>query len=85
MFLDHFMGRNKSGIINLSSISATFDVGGAAHYHATKTFDDFFSRTVRSYLPHKLDILTVRPGRVTTPLVGNQTGPNYTTAEDTAK
>ena len=68
-------------MINLSSISATFDVGGAAHYHATKTFDDFFSRTISSYNKHKIDVITVRPGRVTTPMVGNQTGANYCTAE----
>ena len=79
------MQRQKSAIINLSSIASIVTSGGAAHYHATKTFDDFFSRTLGSYTKNKLDVLTVRPGRVTTAMVKNTTSFAHSTAEQTAK
>ena len=59
--------------------------GGSSNYHATKIFDDFFSRTIGSYMGDRVDVLTARPGRVTTPMLKNTTSLSHSTAQQTAK
>lgn len=63
--------RKFSGaIINLSSGAAQNLIKGSSHYSATKSFDDFFTRTI-AYEYLKIDFLSVRPYLVTTTLARN--------------
>ena len=79
------MKREKSGIINLSSTGALVVSNGSGHYLSTKVFDDFFSRTTGSYQKKKIDVLTVRPGRVTTPMLKNTVSMAHSSAQQTAE
>lgn len=59
----------RSIIINLSSIAAHFPTPTAANYPATKVFDDYFSKGIYFELNgNGVDVLTVRPGFVSTPI-----------------
>lgn len=84
LFLDNFMKREKSGIINLSSTAALIMTRGSGHYVSTKTFDDFLSRTVGSSQRNKIDVVAVRPGRVTTPMLKNAVSMAHSSAQQTA-
>lgn len=44
---------------------------GTAHYSATKTYDDYFSRSLSYEISSKTDVLTVRPFYVSTPMTKN--------------
>ena len=57
---------------------------GTAHYSATKTFDDFFSRALSYELYPTTDVLTVRPFYVSTPMTKNITSLTFCSASDTA-
>ena len=86
LFLEKFLKRgSRSGIINLSSAASMFSYKGTAHYSATKTYDDFFSRALEPEVRHKVDVLTVRPFYVTTPMTKKTTSFMHSTAEQTAK
>ncbi len=54
--------------------------GGVGHYSATKTFDDFFSQALEYEVRKKIDVLTVRPFYVTTPMTRNTTSLTHATA-----
>ena len=57
----------RSIIINLSSMVAHFATPGQANYPATKIFDDLFTKSIYYELkPKGVDVLTVRPGFVST-------------------
>ena len=76
--LPKLMKRTKpSAIINLSSVAGTMAFKGFATYCGGKAFDDFFSRTLseemnlynRAGKCPKIDVLSLRPAYVDTPLV----------------
>jgi len=48
-----------------------FSYAGTAHYSATKTFDDYFSRALEPEVRHKVDVLTVRPFYVSSSMTKN--------------
>lgn len=75
----------KSGIINLSSGAAIAVFKGACNYSATKTFDDFLSRAVEYELKPKVDVLTVRPYFITSPMTKNLSGFDFYTPETLGK
>ena len=61
----------RSLIINLSSLSTINPLPRMKHYGATKTFNDYFSKSLYYELQSKgIDVLTVAPGYVATPLTG---------------
>ncbi|KAL4476519.1 hypothetical protein ABPG74_010252 [Tetrahymena malaccensis] len=60
--------KQKSAIINLSSISCEFTVAGFAMYGASKSFNNYFSRSLSEEYKGKLDILSVKPSWVNTPM-----------------
>ena len=66
--------RNKSCIINLSSISSYFTMHGGAGYCSSKLYDDFLSRALAYEYRKKIDILSVKPNFVSTPLTRNMRG-----------
>jgi len=59
---------NKSGIINLSSISSEGPLPYFQLYAATKAFDDFLSLGLSIEYGNQIDIMSLRPGFVTTNL-----------------
>ncbi|KAL4476518.1 hypothetical protein ABPG74_010251 [Tetrahymena malaccensis] len=60
--------KQKSAIINLSSLSCNSPMVGYAMYGASKSFNDYFSRSLSEEYKGRLDILSVRPGWVNTPM-----------------
>jgi len=56
--------QNKSAIINLASIAATFPRTQAAIYSATKVFNDYLSRGLATLYPN-IDIISLRPKFIT--------------------
>lgn len=61
----------RSAIINMSSIAGTFPLPWSETYSATKAYIDFFTRSIERDVNHKIDMLSVRPCAVSTPLTGN--------------
>lgn len=59
---------SRSAIITLSSFSIYADLRGSANYCSTKLYNDIFSRSIEYECSHKIDLLSVRPALVTTPL-----------------
>jgi 17beta-estradiol 17-dehydrogenase / very-long-chain 3-oxoacyl-CoA reductase len=77
LLLPYMMRRKKPcAILNLSSVTGTIPMRNLALYSACKAFDDYFSRTLSEELAlyhgtrksTLIDILSVRPGFVNTPL-----------------
>ncbi|EAR88258.2 oxidoreductase, short chain dehydrogenase/reductase family protein (macronuclear) [Tetrahymena thermophila SB210] len=60
--------KQKSAIINLSSMSSYLIFAGFAMYGGTKSFNDYFSRSLSEEYKGKLDVLSVKPGWVNTPM-----------------
>lgn len=62
----------KSAIITLSSVTATHPCGNLAPYCASKAFNDVFSRCldIDNY-GGNIDILSIKAGGVTTPMLKN--------------
>lgn len=61
-----------SAIISLSSFASTFPLALSSVYSATKIFNDYLSRGIKSELiGHKVDVLSVRPLYVATPMTRN--------------
>ena len=58
----------KSAIVNVSSILGGKATPYAAMYTATKAFDDFLSRCLSIEYRNKIDLLSFRPGSVTSQL-----------------
>jgi Short-chain dehydrogenases of various substrate specificities len=56
--------KQKSAIINMASIAATFPRTRAAIYSATKVFNDYLSRGLRDLYPN-IDIISLRPKFIT--------------------
>jgi 17beta-estradiol 17-dehydrogenase / very-long-chain 3-oxoacyl-CoA reductase len=64
--INHFISRpKKSAIINLSSASAVIEMPYVTTYSSTKSFDHHFTLSLEIEYP-QLDILSVRPGYVST-------------------
>jgi 17beta-estradiol 17-dehydrogenase / very-long-chain 3-oxoacyl-CoA reductase len=76
---------NKSGLINMSSAAGMIIYQGTAHYSATKTYDDVFSESINLEVKNNIDVLTVRPFYVSTPMTKNTTSATHATASQTAK
>jgi short-subunit dehydrogenase len=60
----------KSGIINVSSVEAKYLDASDTVYASTKAFTDFFSRGLNFELKEKIDVLSLRPGTVSTKMTG---------------
>lgn len=58
---------------------------GTAHYSATKTYDDVFSEAINMEVNSKVDVLTVRPFYVSTPMTRNTVSATHALASQTAK
>ena len=73
----------KSAVLNLSSVVATQPFGSTPLYSSTKAFNDYLSRgTAHEYID-KIDIMSVRPGFVSTPLnFYREVGGDTITTED---
>ncbi|EAR88261.1 oxidoreductase, short chain dehydrogenase/reductase family protein (macronuclear) [Tetrahymena thermophila SB210] len=59
----------KSGIINLSSIATVISMGGFHVYTSTKTFNDYFSKSMGEEYKGFIDVMSLKPGFVDTPQV----------------
>jgi len=55
----------KSAIINVSSAESVYPLPYLALYSATKAFNDFFSRALAAEFKDSIDILSIRPFKVT--------------------
>ena len=70
--IQRFLKRNKkSAIINLSSSAIDVPYNGYHAYSASKAYDDYLSRCL-SYEYPKLDIISLRPSEVSTPMTSNK-------------
>ena len=61
--------KNKTAIINISSSASHRPLPYMGLYSATKVFDDYFSRALSLEYDGKVDVLSLRPSFVRTPLV----------------
>jgi len=61
----------RSAVINMASYAAMKPTPGMAIYAATKAFNDFISRALAEEFKDKIDFLSVRPKRVSTPMTEN--------------
>ncbi|CAD8167445.1 unnamed protein product [Paramecium octaurelia] len=66
--------RERSGVINLSSLTGRFAYPYYQVYCATKAFNDYFTRSLQIEVEN-VDFLSLRPGFVQTAMVKNQTDP----------
>ncbi|CAD8069712.1 unnamed protein product [Paramecium primaurelia] len=64
--------RQRSGVINLSSLTGRFAYPYYQVYSATKAFNDYFTRSLQIEVEN-VDFLSFRPGFVQTAMVKNQT------------
>lgn len=70
---------NHLGIINLSSFCGTLPQGFGAFYSATKSFDDFLSRSLsQEYSSEKIHVHSLRSLVVDTPLINKGSKENNT-------
>ncbi len=69
----------------MSSAAGMIIYQGTAHYSATKTYDDVFSESINLEVKNNIDVLTVRPFYVSTPMTKNTTSATHATASQTAK
>lgn len=63
--------KSRSAIITVSSFAAIFERPYEAAYAATKVFNDWLSRGIGGEYDN-IDIISVKPGLVSTKLVGNR-------------
>ena len=61
----------KGAIINLSSVTSLHPLPGFAIYGAAKCFNDYFSRAIGEEYKGELDVLSVQPGWVATPMTNH--------------
>ncbi|EAR88259.1 oxidoreductase, short chain dehydrogenase/reductase family protein (macronuclear) [Tetrahymena thermophila SB210] len=61
----------KSGIINLSSVSTVISMAGFHMYTGTKMFNDYFSKSMGEEYKGIIDVMSLKPGFVDTPLVSS--------------
>jgi 17beta-estradiol 17-dehydrogenase / very-long-chain 3-oxoacyl-CoA reductase len=54
----------RSAVINVSSVAGQRPLLFLSPYSATKAFNDYFSRALALEFPHKVDVLSLRPGYV---------------------
>ncbi|KAM3139450.1 hypothetical protein pb186bvf_008475 [Paramecium bursaria] len=66
--------RKKSGILNVSSFSAIHPIPFNSVYSATKAYNDLLSRALSFEVPKNVEILSLRPLYITTPMTGNIRG-----------
>jgi 17beta-estradiol 17-dehydrogenase / very-long-chain 3-oxoacyl-CoA reductase len=60
VFMDRFKtSKQKSLIINLSSMAGKVPFAGGSVYCATKAFNDFFSRSVEAEDPNAVRVVSV--------------------------
>lgn len=76
IFINRFKQRaNRSAFINLSSCTGVFPSPRVGLYTFSKTYNDVFSRILTKQLhSHNIDVLTVRPFGVSTPMMGMKKG-----------
>ncbi|EWS76394.1 oxidoreductase, short chain dehydrogenase/reductase family protein (macronuclear) [Tetrahymena thermophila SB210] len=60
--------KQKGAIINLSSVTSLTPLAGFILYGASKLFNDYFSRALEEEYKGKLDVISVKPGWVATPM-----------------
>ncbi|EAR88260.1 oxidoreductase, short chain dehydrogenase/reductase family protein (macronuclear) [Tetrahymena thermophila SB210] len=61
----------KSGIINLSSVSTVASMAGFHIYTSTKIFNDYFSKSIGEEYKGIIDVMSLKPGFVDTPLASS--------------
>ena len=66
--------RKKSGILNVSSFSGIHPIPFNSVYSATKAYNDVLSRALSFELPKNVEVLSLRPLYITTPMTGNIRG-----------
>lgn len=76
---------HRSAIICLSSSSINLRLSRSANYCSTKLFDHAFAKSLHYEWQHKLDILSVKPGLVTTAMARNLTSFVHSSKNSTAK
>ncbi|KAL4473215.1 hypothetical protein ABPG72_015596 [Tetrahymena utriculariae] len=59
----------KSGIVNLSSVSTIISMPAFHMYSGTKVFNDYFSKSMGEEYKGIIDVLSLKPAYVDTPLV----------------
>ena len=74
----------KSAIINLSSITGVNPVSILATYSATKSYVDTLSRMIEEDVRGKIDVFSVRPDAVSTPMIRNPKIGKYIISPETA-
>jgi len=62
---------HRSAIINMASAAALAPKPGMAIYAATKAFNDFLSRALSVEFKDQIDVISVRPKRVSTKMTKN--------------
>lgn len=65
---------HRSAILNLSSCTGVFISQGNGTYTASKMMQDIYSRTLSIENRDKIDIISVRPFGVRTPMMGMKKG-----------
>mmetsp|Transcript_3124 Transcript_3124/g.2844 ORF Transcript_3124/g.2844 Transcript_3124/m.2844 type:complete len:246 (-) Transcript_3124:174-911(-) len=74
--------QNKSGIINVSSVAGGKPISFSPLYSATKGFNDFLSRAAQWDYEGKIDIMSLRPGWVSTNILNNKKPTGFTIISD---
>lgn len=66
--ISKLLKRGKSAVINVSSLLGGRPIPYGVMYSSTKAFDDFFSRCLNTEYRGKIDVMSFRPGSVTSQL-----------------
>ena len=82
-FLNRMTSRStKSAIIDMSSFSGGKPVSVCPTYSATKGYNDFLSRAIRHEFGDQIDMISVRPLWVSTPMTDFEKVGNFTITPD---
>lgn len=76
--------KNRGAIINLSSCGGVFICQGTASYSPSKVMMDIYSRTLSIENRDKIDIISVRPFGVSTPMLSMKKSKYIITPKDCA-
>lgn len=63
--------KQKGAIISLSSVTSIKPLGGFAIYGAAKSFNDYFSQAIGEEYKGQIDLLSLKPGWVDTPMTSS--------------
>ena len=77
-FLDRYNSKKqKSLLVNMSSSIDSVVIPTSSVYSATKRYDDYLSEGVRYEYGHAVDVATIKPGIVETPMTNTEIGNGY--------